>query len=67
MIELRRFPAQEFPVRTDATAVTTDVSLQTLWNRMALALTLVLFGAGIALVVKAMKAPDAPVSAPRMG
>jgi hypothetical protein len=51
--------------RNDASAVTTDVSLQTLWNRLALALSLVLGGAvlAITLMVKAMRA-DEPVGAP---
>ena len=45
--------------------MTTDVSLQTLWNRLALALSLVLGGAvlAITLMVKAMRA-DEPVGAP---
>ena len=51
--------------RNDASAVTTDVSLQTLWNRLALALSLVLGGGvlAITLMVKAMRA-DEPVGAP---
>jgi hypothetical protein len=48
--------------RDDVSAVTTDVSLRTLWNRVALALTLVLFGVvlAIALMVKAIRAAGAP-------
>jgi cytochrome c oxidase subunit IV len=47
--------------RDDASSVTTDVSLHTLWNRIALALTLVLLilFVPIALVLKTMKAADA--------
>ena len=52
--------------RDDDTSVTTDVSLQTLWNRVLAALTLVGFGAVLAmtLIAKAFKAEDAPVDAP---
>jgi preprotein translocase subunit SecG len=52
--------------RDDASAVTTDVSLQTVWNRLLVALTLVLTGAFFAmtLTVKAFKADDAPVGTP---
>jgi hypothetical protein len=52
--------------RDDDTSVTTDVSLQTLWNRVLMALTLVGFGAVLAmtLIAKAFKAEDAPVDAP---
>jgi hypothetical protein len=52
--------------RDDASAVTTDVSLQTVWNRLLVALTLVLSGAFFAmmLIVKAFKADDASVDAP---
>ena len=51
-------PVQLLQRRDDPSWVTTDVSLRTLWNSVALALTLVLFGAGlpIAFIVKAMKA-----------
>jgi hypothetical protein len=46
--------------------VTTDVSLQTLWNRVLVALLLVGFGAilALALIASAFKAEDAPVGAP---
>jgi hypothetical protein len=51
--------------RGDATALTTDVSLATLSNRMALALTLLLGGGvlAIALMKKAMKPAEAPPGA----
>jgi hypothetical protein len=50
----------------DASSVTTDVSLQTLWNRALVALTLVGFGIVLAMaqIAKASKAEDAPVGAP---
>ena len=53
--------------RDDASSVTTDVSLQTLWNRVLVALLLVGFGAVrvIALIANAFKVEDAPVGAPR--
>jgi hypothetical protein len=52
--------------RDDASSVTTNVSLQTLWNRLSVAVTLVLSGVLIAitLIVKAFKAEDAPIGAP---
>jgi hypothetical protein len=52
--------------RDDASSVTTDVSLRTLWNRLLAALTLVVFGAvlAIALIAKAFEVEDAPVGAP---
>jgi hypothetical protein len=51
----------------DASSVTTDVSLQTLWNRVLMALLLVVFGAVLALglIANAFKVEDAPVGAPR--
>jgi hypothetical protein len=47
--------------------VTTDVSLQTVWNRVLLALLLVGFGAVLALglIANAFKVEAAPVGAPR--
>jgi hypothetical protein len=59
-------PVQLLQRRDDDTSVTTDVSLQTLWNRLLMALTLVGFGAVLAmtLIAKAFKAEDAPVDAP---
>jgi hypothetical protein len=53
-------PVKLLQRRGDASAVTTDVSLQTLWNRVALGLTLVLFGVFLAaaFIMKAMKADD---------
>ena len=59
-------PVQLLQLRDDASSVTTDVSLQTLWNRLLVAVTLVLFGVflAITLIVKAFRAEDAPISAP---
>lgn len=53
--------------RDDASSVTTDVSLQTVWNRALVALLLVGFGAvlALALIANAFKVEDAPVGAPR--
>jgi hypothetical protein len=61
-----RDPVQLLQRRDDASAVTTDVSLRTLWNRVAVALALVLFGVflAITLIVKAFKANDAVDDAP---
>jgi hypothetical protein len=61
-----REPVQLLQWRDDASSVTTDVSLRTLWNRLLVALTLVLFGVllTIALVVKALKTGDAPIGGP---
>ena len=61
-----RDPVQLLQWRNDASSVTTDVSLQTLWNRVLVALTLVGFGAvlAIALIANAFKVEDAPVGAP---
>jgi len=58
-------PVQLLQQRDDVSSVTTDVSLQTLWNRVLVALTLVGFGAALALalIAKASKAEDAPVGA----
>jgi hypothetical protein len=56
--------------RDDASSVTTDVSLRTLWNRLLVALMLGVFGVFLtsALIVKAMKADDAPIGdAPSTG
>src|SRR6185295_16980090 len=52
--------------RDDASSVTTDVSLRTLWNRLLVAVTLVFFGLFLALtlIVTAFKAEDAPIGAP---
>jgi hypothetical protein len=52
--------------RDEASSVTTDVSLRTLWNRVLLVLALVGFGAilTIALMAKAFKVEDVPVGAP---
>jgi hypothetical protein len=61
-----RDPVQLLQRRDDVSSVTTDVSLRTLWNRVLVALTLIGFGAvlAITLVANAFKAEDAPVSAP---
>ena len=61
-----RDPVHLVQWRDDASSVTTDVSLQTLWNRLLVAVTLVLFGVflAITLIVKAFRAEDAPISAP---
>jgi hypothetical protein len=59
-------PVQLLQRRDDVSSVTADVSLRTLWNRVLLALTLVGFGAvlAIALIANAFKVEDAPVGAP---
>ena len=61
-----RDPARLLQRRDDASSVTTDVSLRTLWNRVLAALTLVVFGAvlAIALIASAFKVEDAPAGAP---
>ena len=61
-----RDPVQLLQWRDDASSVTTDVSLQTLWNRLLVAVTLVLFGVflAITLIVKAFNSEDAPIGAP---
>jgi preprotein translocase subunit SecG len=48
--------------RDDASSVTTDVSLRTVWNRMAMALFLLLFGGflAIGLMMKSRTADDTP-------
>jgi hypothetical protein len=58
-------PVQLMQRRDDVSSVTTDVSLQTLWNRVLVALLLVGFGAilALALIASAFKAEDAPVGA----
>jgi hypothetical protein len=59
-------PVQLLQRRDDVSSVTTDVSLRTLWNRALVALTLVGFGAllAMALIANAFKVEDAPVGAP---
>jgi hypothetical protein len=59
-------PVQLLQRRDDVSSVTTDVSLQTLWNRVLVALTLVGFGAvlALALIANAFKVEHAPVGAP---
>jgi hypothetical protein len=59
-------PVQLLQRRDDVSAVTTDVSLQTLWNRVLVALLLVGFGVVLALaqIAKASKLEDAPPDAP---
>jgi fumarate reductase subunit D len=61
-----RDPVHLVQWRDDASAVTTDVSLRTLWNRLLVAVTLVLFGVLLAmgLIVNAFGSEDAPVAAP---
>jgi len=61
-----RDPVQLLQRRDDPSSVTTDVSLQTSWNRVLVALALVFFGIFLAftLVVKALKSEDAPLAAP---
>jgi hypothetical protein len=61
-----REPVKLLQWRDDASSVTTDVSLRTLWNRLLVALTLVLTGVffTITLVVKAFKSGGAPVGGP---
>lgn len=59
-------PVQLLQWRDDASAVTTNVSLRTLWNRLLVVLTLVLLIVfpAIKLVVKAFKTDDAPIGGP---
>jgi hypothetical protein len=63
-----RDPVHLVQWRDDASAVTTNVSLQTVWNRLLVAVTLLLLGVfpAITLIVKAFKAEDedAPIGAP---
>ncbi|MGA2127832.1 MAG: hypothetical protein ABSG76_16970 [Xanthobacteraceae bacterium] len=61
-----RDPVRLMQWRDDASSVTTDVSLRTLWNRWLQAVTLVLFGAFlmITLFIKAFKPDGAPIGAP---
>jgi hypothetical protein len=57
-----RDPVRLLQRRDDASSVTTDVSLRTLWNRIALGLTLVLFGLILAAaLLKTMKAAEVPI------
>ena len=58
-------PAPREPVRLlqrsdNASAMTTDLSLRTWWNRMALAMTVLLFGTFLAaaLIMKGIRADD---------
>src|SRR5882757_5824054 len=46
-----RDPVQLLQRPDDASSVTTDVSLRTLWNRLLVALTLVVFGAVLAIAL----------------
>lgn len=60
-------PVELLQRRDDASSVTTDVSLRTLWNRVLLALLLVGFAAvlTLALIANAFKGEeDAPAGAP---
>jgi hypothetical protein len=62
-----RDPVHLVQWRDDASAVTTTVSLQTLWNRLLVAVTLLLLGVfpAITLIARAFKAEDedAPIGA----
>ena len=60
-----RDPVRLLQQRDDASSVTTDVSLRTLWNRLLVALMLVVFGVFLTsvLIVKAIKGDDAPIGA----
>lgn len=53
---------QLLELRDDASSVTTDVSLRTVWNRMAVALFFLLCGVfpAIALIMRSRTADDAP-------
>ena len=59
-------PVRLLQRRDDASSVTTDVSLRTLWNRVLVALTLIGSGALLAmsLIANAFKVEDASVGAP---
>jgi hypothetical protein len=59
-------PVQLLQRRDDASAVTTDVSIRTVWNRLLMALMLVLFGVvlALALVAQEFKDEDTPIGAP---
>ena len=61
-----RDPVRLLQRRDNVSSVTTNVSLQTLWNRLLVALTLVLFGVflTITMVMKALKTDDVPSGAP---
>jgi hypothetical protein len=61
-----RDPVRLLQRRDDASSVTTDVSLRTLWNRALLALTLVGFGIAFAIapIARAAKGEDAVEDAP---
>src|SRR5215831_10280977 len=62
-------PIQLLQRRDDPSAVTTDVSLRTLWNRVLLALMVVVGGIflAIGLIAKLLKGEDAPIDAPNDG
>ena len=65
-----RDPVRLLQQRDDASSVSTDVSLRTLWNRLLVALMLGVFGVFLtsALIVKAIKGDDAPIGdAPSTG
>jgi hypothetical protein len=61
-----RDPVRLLQRRDDASSVTTDVSLQTVWNRLIMVVALALFGVllAIGLIAQAFKAEDAPIGAP---
>jgi hypothetical protein len=54
--------AQLLELRDDVSSVTTDVSLRTVWNRMAAALMLVAFGVlfAVSLIMKSLRTDDTP-------
>jgi hypothetical protein len=61
-----RDPVRLLQWRDDASSVTTSVSLETWWNRLLLALGLILFGFFLmmSLAAKAVRTDDAPTGAP---
>ena len=61
-----RDPLQLLQRRGDASSVTTDVALRTLWNRVSVALAMVVFAVvgAIGIIARTVKDEDAPVGAP---
>ncbi len=57
-------PVQLLQRRDDASSVTTDVSLRTLWNRILVALALVGLGAFLTIGLLANAVKDAAIAAP---
>ena len=71
IMDVRFGPAPRDPVRLlqrrdDASSVTTDVSLRTVWNRLSIVVMFVLFGAfgAIVLIARAFKNEATPIPAP---